>query len=73
MHRVKVLQYLEKVTTGIETGVPLMPKLAYPICKEFLGLLPKPRYHTLHASSPDMNHTAFEGFLGQYRGVKIAC
>jgi hypothetical protein len=38
---------LQKITTGIATGVPSMHNLAYPICKEFLGLLPKPLYHSL--------------------------
>jgi hypothetical protein len=47
MVRVKVLQLLEKITTGIYTGVPLMQKSAYLASKQFLRLLPKPPYHSL--------------------------
>lgn len=42
MLRIKVLQQVEKVTAGIYSGVLLMLKLMYFICKELLGLLPKP-------------------------------
>jgi hypothetical protein len=38
---------VKEITTGIYTGVPLMHKLAHPVCKEFLGLLPKSLYHSL--------------------------
>jgi hypothetical protein len=45
--RVKVLQRLEKIMTGIQTAVPLMHNLAYPTCKEFHGLLPELLNHSL--------------------------
>jgi hypothetical protein len=36
-----------KIVTDIWTGVSLMHKVAYPICKEFLQVLPKILYHGL--------------------------
>jgi hypothetical protein len=47
MLRIKVLQQIEKFTTGIQQGLSLILKLMYFICKELLGLLPKPLYHTV--------------------------
>jgi hypothetical protein len=37
----------KKFSTGIYAGFPLMHMSAYPICKDFLVLLPKPLYHSL--------------------------
>jgi hypothetical protein len=55
MLMVRVLQQKAKITTGISTGVPLTHMSAYPICKEFPGLLSKPLYHSpLHIVS-DVN------------------
>jgi hypothetical protein len=34
----------EKITTSIQTGVTLVCKLEYSICKEFFGLLPTPQH-----------------------------
>jgi hypothetical protein len=45
--KLELLQQVAKFNAGIQTGVPLMLKLVYPSCKEFLGLLLAPLYHTL--------------------------
>jgi hypothetical protein len=37
----------EKFSTGVCVGFPLMHTSAYPICRDFLVLLPKPLYHSL--------------------------
>jgi len=47
--QLKVLQWLEKITTGIRTGDLLIHWCTghdTPTCKEFLGLLPKPLYQS---------------------------
>lgn len=36
-YMIKVLQHLEKITTGLETGVPLMHKLVYPSAENSLS------------------------------------
>ena len=72
MLRIKELQQAEKITTGIWTGVSLMLKLMYFICKELLGLLPKPLYHTLRHIVNQHAYLASDGFMQWSREVKIS-
>jgi len=69
--QVKVLHMSENITTGIYTAVAMVQKYAYPICKEFRGLLPK-----LPCLSPlcifiQCECTAFEGLLYWSKDMKI--
>jgi hypothetical protein len=43
--QVKILQQLEKITARIQTGVALIHKVLYAICKEFFALLLKSLCH----------------------------
>ena len=52
-----------EITTGIRTGVQALHKTVCPVCKEFLGLLPKILYHSFLYISIGCEHTDFEGFL----------
>jgi len=52
---IATLQQLEKFSTGIYAGFPLMHMSAYPICKDFVVLLPKPLYHSPCTSLSDIN------------------
>jgi len=52
-----------EITTGIRTGVQVMHKSVCPVCKEFLGLLPKILYHSFLYISVRREHTDFEGLL----------
>lgn len=44
MHMGEVTATIRKHQHTLQTGVSLMHKLAYPILKQFLGLLPKPQH-----------------------------
>jgi uncharacterized protein YbaR (Trm112 family) len=52
-----------EIATGIRTGLQVMHKMVCPVCKEFLGLLPKTLYHSFLYISIGREHTEFEGFL----------
>lgn len=54
---------VKKVTTGNYTGLLLMQKSAYPVCKKFLGPLPKPLYSSLKLVIVQHEHIVVEGFL----------
>jgi len=48
------------IAPQIQTRVPLMHKTAYPICKEFLGPLPKLMHHSLlHTARHECTFRAF--------------
>lgn len=49
-----------------------MLKLMYFICKELLGLLPKPLYHALLHIVNQRACLAFDGFMQLSREVKMA-
>jgi hypothetical protein len=64
--QLKILQWLEKITSGIQTGDLLIHWCTgedNPICKEFLGLLPKPLYHSLLHIIFRHEHTAWSLYL----------
>ena len=64
--QLKVLQWLEKITTGIQTGDLLIHWCTCedaPMCKEFLGLLPKPLYHNFLHIIFRHEHTAWSLYL----------
>jgi len=64
--QLKVFQWLEKITTGIQTGDLLIHWCTgedTPMCKEFLGLLPKPLYHNLLHVVFRHEHTAWRLYL----------
>jgi hypothetical protein len=48
-----------------------MPQLAYPVCKEFLGLQPKPLYYSLLYIILWYEHMTPEGFLLWSEDMKI--
>jgi hypothetical protein len=64
--QLKVFEWLEKITTVIHTGDLLIHWCTgedTPMCKEFLGLLPKPLYHNrLHVVFRH-EHTAWRLYL----------
>jgi hypothetical protein len=72
MLRIKVLQQVEKITTGILPGVLLVLKLMYFICKKLLGLLPKALYRSLLHIVNQHAYWAFDGFMQLSREVKMS-
>jgi hypothetical protein len=62
-YRIKVLQQLEKITTGLETGVPLMHKFVYPSTKNSLSCCLNHCTTASCAPSSIVNIQPYKGFL----------
>ena len=58
---------VKKVITGIYTGLTLMQESAYPVCKDFLELIPKSLYSSLQHIIVQLEHKQSDNYIMRMR------